>query len=239
MNHAIASLIVGVLLTGAVPAAAESSDPTETHRWHMPRRGARNLPQDAAGPVHEEWNRVGHLANRGKEKLQDWGITFDVDLDFFNQYANRVISGQQNFGTFSWRIMGDWSLFDLEDSSRPSGLGRGYLSWNAFGTAGLGYDPGAQTLSGNVGSISTLNATVFDVGAVVDELFWKQVALGGKLLILAGKVDLLYHFDTNRVANDGYSQFFSYALQNNPSIPGPLYGGFGGSCAATCRRRPT
>jgi hypothetical protein len=54
------------------------------------------------------------------------------------------------------------------------------------------------------------------------------VALGGKLLVLAGKLDLAYHFDTNRVANDGYSQFFSYSLVNNPSIPGPLYGGFGG-----------
>jgi porin len=69
---------------------------------------------------------------------------------------------------------------------------------------------------------------VFDQGAVVDELYWKQVALGGNLLILGGKLDLMYHFDTNRVANDAYEQFFSYSLQNNPSIPGPLYGGFGG-----------
>ena len=73
-----------------------------------------------------------------------------------------------------------------------------------------------------------MNATVFDKGAVVDELYWKQVALGGKLVVLAGKIDMLYHFDTNRVANDGYAQFYSYSLQNNPSIPGPLYGGFGG-----------
>jgi len=235
--RAICTLIAGALLAGAAPRAAEASDPTEPHRWHMPRRGARDLPQDAAGPVHAEWNRVGHLANRGKEELQDWGITFDVDVDFFNQYASRVISGQQNFGTFSWRIMGDWSLVELEDSSRFSGLGRGYLSWNAFGTAGLGYDPGEQTLNGNVGSISTLNATVFEVGAVVDELYWKQVALGGKLLVLGGKIDMLYHFDTNRVANDAYSQFFSYALQNNPSIPGPLYGGFGGVVRANLPKK--
>jgi porin len=62
----------------------------------------------------------------------------------------------------------------------------------------------------------------------VDELFWKQVAWGGKLLLLGGKIDMAYHFDTNRVANDGYSQFFSYSLQNNPAIPAPVYGGFGG-----------
>jgi porin len=124
--------------------------------------------------------------------------------------------------------MGDWKLFDLGKQESLSGIGKGYVGWTVFGTAGLGYDPSQETLTGNVASISTLNATVFDVGAVVDELFWKQVALGGKLLLLGGKLDLMYHFDTNRAANDGYVQFFSYSLQNNPSIPGPLYGGFGG-----------
>jgi carbohydrate-selective porin OprB len=226
--RAIASLLAGAVLMGAAPPAVEASDPTEPHRWHMPRRGARRLPPDAVGPVHAEWNRLGHLANGGKEALEDWGIKFDVDLDFFNQHASRVVSGQHNFGTFSWRIMGDWKLFDLGSSEDLSAIGKGYLSWNAFGTAGLDYDPDRRSLTGNVGAVNTLNATVFDQGAVVDELFWKQVALDGKLLVLAGKIDLLYHFDTNRVANDGYSQFFSYSLQNNPSIPGPLYGGFGG-----------
>ena len=166
----------------------------------------------------------------------DWGIVFDVDLTFFDQHASRVESGLKNFGTFSWRIMGDAKLFDLRDGNRLSGLGRGSISWNTFGTAGLNYDPSEQTLSGNLGSISTLNATVFDHAAIVDELFWKQVAWGGKLLVLGGKIDMLYHFDTNRVANDAYSQFFSYALQNNPSVPGPLYGGFGGIVRANLPR---
>jgi carbohydrate-selective porin OprB len=139
-----------------------------------------------------------------------------------------VVSGRQNFASFSWRIMGDWKLFDLDEAARASSLGRGFLGWTAFGTAGLGYDPRRETLTGNVGAVNVLNATIFDKGGVLDELFWKQVAFGGKLQVIGGKVDLLYHFDTNRVANDGYSQFFSYSLQNNPSIPGPLFGGFGG-----------
>jgi porin len=228
VNRAIGSLIAGALLTGAVPPAAEASDPTESHRWHMPRRGARKLAQEAAGPLHAEWNRFGRLVNDGKGRLGDWGIRFDVDLDFFDQHASRVVSGQHNFGTFSWRTMGDWKLFDLGSSEQLSALGKGFLGGTAFGTAGLNYDPARETLTGNVGAVNTLNATVFDHGAVVDELFWKQVALGGKLLVLAGKIDMAYHFDTNRVANDGYSQFFSYSLQNNSSIPAPIYGGFGG-----------
>ncbi len=228
MNRAIGCLIAGALLAGAAPTTAEASDPTEPHRWHMPRRGARELAQEVVGPVHAEWNRLGQLVNDGKGKLADWGMRFDVDLNFFEQHASRVESGQKNFGSFSWRNTGDWKLFDLGSSDSLPAIGKGFVSWTAFGTEGLDYDANNETLTGNVGAVNTLNATVFDKGAVVDELFWKQVALGGKLLVLAGKIDLLYHFDTNRVANDGYSQFFSYSLQNNPSIPGPLYGGFGG-----------
>jgi hypothetical protein len=126
MKRAIGGLSVGALLAGHSAAGSESADPTEPHRWHMPRRGARDLAQEAAGPVHAEWNRLGQLVNEGKSQLGDWGVKFDADL------------------------------------------------------------------------------TVFDQGGVVDELFWKQVALGGKLLVLAGKIDLLDHFDSNRAPNDGY-----------------------------------
>jgi porin len=224
----VGSLIACALVAGAAPSLAEASDPTDEHRWHMPRRGARRLAQDVVGPTHAEWNRFGHLANDGKERLGDWGIRFDVDLDFFDQHASRVVSGQHDFGTFSWRTMGDWRLFDLGSGDHLAAIGKGYWSWTAFGTAGLNYDPDHQSLTGNVGAVDTLNATVFDQGAALDELFWKQVALDGKLLVLAGKIDMAYHFDTNRVANDGYTQFFSYSLQNNSSIPAPIYGGFGG-----------
>jgi porin len=231
-NYTIGRLIIGVLLAGTASQAQEPSDPTDAHRWHMPRRGAERLAQDAVGPDHADWNRLGNLVNDGKGRLADRGFRFDVDLDFFDQYASRVIAGQQNFGTFSWRIMGDWKLFDLTSREHLSPIGKGFVGWTAFGSVGLGYDPALATLTGNVGAVNTLNATVFDEGAVVDELYWKQVALGGKLLLLGGKLDLIYHFDTNRVANDAYSQFFSYSLQNNPSIPGPLYGGFGGIARA-------
>jgi hypothetical protein len=210
------------------PSAVQALDPTRQHRWHMPRRGARKLSRELVSPVHEEWNRLGRLVDGGKHQLHDRGVRFDVDLTFFDQYASQVDSGQNNFATFSWRVMGEWSLLDLEQSESLAAVGRGYLSWTAFGTRGLDYDPGDETPTGNVGTVNVLNATIFDQGAAVDELYWKQVALGGKLLVLGGKIDMAYHFDTNRVANDGYSQFFSYSLQNNSSIPAPIYGGFGG-----------
>ena len=224
----IGAALIAATLIGVAPSFADESDPTDAHRWHMPNRGARDLSREILGPVHAEWNHLGHLMNEGKSKLGDWGLRFDVDLDFFNQHASHVATGQHNFGTFSWRVMGDWEFFDLENSEHFSAIGKDFLAWNTFGAAGLDYDASNQTLTDNVGSVNTLNATVFDKGAVVDELYWKQVALGGKLVVLAGKIDMLYHFDTNRVANDGYAQFYSYSLQNNPSIPGPLYGGFGG-----------
>jgi len=224
----IGAALIGATLIGAVPSVADEPDPTAAHRWHMPQRGARDRAQEAVGPVHEEWNHLGQLVNDGKVKLGDWGLRFDIDLDFFNQHASHVAMGQHNFGTFSWRVMGDWELFDLEDGENFSAIGKGFLAWNTFGTEGLDYDPAKETLTDNVGTVNVLNGTVFNKGAIVDELYWKQVALGGKLVVLAGKIDMLYHFDTNRVANDSFEEFYSFSLLNNPSIPGPLYGGFGG-----------
>lgn len=228
MSRQVASLIAGTLLVAGVAPRAAASDPTDAHRWHLPRRGARDLAQDVVGPAHADWNRLGLAFNAGKEVLGDWGIRFDLDVDFFEQHASRVADGQHNFGTFYWRSQGDWQLVELAGGDRLSALGKGFVAWNAFGTVGLDYDPDRVALTGNVRAVNPLNGTVFADGAVVDELFWKQVALDGKLVVLAGKVDMLSHFDTNQVANDAATEFFAYALQNNPTIPAPTYGGFGG-----------
>lgn len=45
--------------------------------------------------------------------------------------------------------------------------------------------------------------------------------------MLAGHIDQSFYFDTNPVANNSYRQFFAFALENNLSIPFPLYGGIG------------
>ena len=64
-------MIVGAPLAVLASPAAEASDPTEPHRWHMPRRGARKLAQEAVGPLHAEWNRFGQLLNDGKGSSWD------------------------------------------------------------------------------------------------------------------------------------------------------------------------
>jgi carbohydrate-selective porin OprB len=228
MVRVVRSLILVGALAGAAPPPAAASDPGEKDFLKAPRRGVREVVEGEGERAHVDWNYLGRLMEGGKEELGERGVHFNLDLAFFDQHASRVVSDPHNFGTFSWRLMGDWQLFDLSDGESASALGAGSLSWNAFGTAGFNYDPAKETLTGNVGAVNILNATVFGDGAVVDELYWSQLAMGGRLTVLAGKIDLLYHFDTNRVANDGFSQFFSYSLQNNPSIPAPIYGGFGG-----------
>jgi hypothetical protein len=121
MMRSFRCLVVTSLLLGTAPLAVQESDSTESHRWHMPQRGARKLGQEVAGPPHAEWNRFGHVVNDGKDKFGDWGLRFDVDLDCFDQYASRVVAGQQNFATFSLRVMGDWRSFDVGKTKLPSG----------------------------------------------------------------------------------------------------------------------
>lgn len=228
MTRATTTLLAVLLVVLFGPEPSEADDPMDAHRWHMPRRGARDLSRDVVGPAYEDWNKAGHVINDGKERLSSWGLLFDVDLAFFDQYANRVTTGQQNFGSFSWRVMGDAELLDLGETGRFALVGESYLGLTTYGTAGLGYDPAETTLTSNVGAIDALNATITEVGAVVDELYWKQVAWRGNVVVMGGKIDFAYHFDSNRIANDAFSEFFAYSLQNNPSIPTPLFGGFGG-----------
>jgi hypothetical protein len=72
MMGTMRGLIAGALLLGVAPLAADASDPTEPHRWHMPRRGARELARGVVAPVHAEWNQLGHLVNDGKAALGDF-----------------------------------------------------------------------------------------------------------------------------------------------------------------------
>jgi porin len=227
-SRAILGSVLLALWAAALPSnAAETNDPVDVDRWQIPKRGALDLPQDAVGPGHPAWDLAGRTIEDGKRWLAGRGLRFDVDLDFFDQYASEVESGRQNFASFSWRIMGGWKLLDLGGRGHDSAIGTGHIEWTAFGTAGLDYDPAQQTLTANVGSATALNATVTGYGAVVDELYWKQMAFDGSLAVLGGKVDMLYHFDSNRVAGNAYAQFYAYPFQNNPSIPGPAFGGFG------------
>ncbi len=113
--------------SSAAAEGEESDDPTDAYRWDLPQRGDGNLTQDDVGPVQEEWNLLGRAVNAGKRVLARGGLRFDVDLAVFDQYANRVISGKQNFGDFAWRVLGDWQLFDLKDSGRFSAISRGYV----------------------------------------------------------------------------------------------------------------
>ena len=193
------------------------------YRWHQPRKNARRAPRGELYPSQEDWNPLAGPTRGLKDKLKEVGITFDLELSFLGQYASDVVSGKDILGSFQWELTGDWELLSSTD------LGDGYLAWTLFGGVGLNYDAESETLSTNVGSISGLNSLDFmNDPVIVDELFWKQKLEDGKLIVIAGKVDMSYHFDTNRVANNQFDQFNALALTNNASIPFPAYGGFGG-----------
>lgn len=222
---------VVVLLGSLVPIAAgaqpagdpnDPNDPTERHRWHTPRRGARDLLRDVVEPVPGDWNPLSGPAGDAKAWLKEHGVTTDLFVTFFNQTATQVVEGQHNYATFAWRSLGDWKLLE------GTAWGDSYLEWNLNGTVGLDYDESDESLSGNAGIRSIVNGNVFPDEAVVDELFWKQVSPNGEVVVMAGIIDHSFHFDVNRVANDSNRSFFSFALVNNLSIPWPLYGGVGG-----------
>lgn len=211
-------------VTASLPPSAEPAlaRPTDAHRWHLPRRNARKLPRDATASHSEDWNPLAKPAGLAKSFLRDHRVTTDLFVMFFDQYASEVREGQHNYGTFAWRSTGDIALV------KQSPMGSSYLEWDMNGTLGLNYDQAVESLSSNAGIISDVNANVFPHTSAMDELFWKQVSPGGALVLLAGRIDQSFHFDTNRVANNSMQQLLSFSLMNNLAIPWPLYGGLGG-----------
>lgn len=203
----------------ATPPKPDADPPP---RWTLPRkRQDDDLDRVGQPPDGPDWNPLSGPARRLKRTLLQHGIDFDLDAALYDADASDTISGHENLATFAWQFVGDWEL--LHDAR----LGTGYLGWTLLGSPGLGYDTDDETLSGNVGSISGLNANVSPDPAALAELFWKQISPDQTWTLLVGRVDPSSYFDTNRAANDAYHQFFAAALENNPSIPFAAYGGLG------------
>jgi carbohydrate-selective porin OprB len=188
----------------------------------MPRRNTRELPRHVTESHPDDWNPLAKPAGIVKTFLRDHRVTTDLFVMFFDQYASHVREGQHNYGTFAWRSTGDVALV------KKSRMGASYLQWDMNGTLGLNYDQGLESLSSNAGIISDANANVYPRTSAMDELFWKQVSPGGSWVLLAGRIDQSFHFDTNRVANNSMQQQLSFSLMNNLAVPWPLYGGLGG-----------
>jgi len=164
---------------------------------------------------------VFHVSQKLKEKLNRYGITYGLEMAFYYQYASRVTSGQQNFGTFSWRLWGSWRFLDTE------GSGSFFIDTSFLGSPGLNYDPNDELITRNISSISDLNGNIYPNAAAIDEILIKYVSASTRQVGAVGKIDLANRFDTNRIANDAFLQFTAFALENNLSIPWPNYGGLG------------
>jgi porin len=228
-----ATFLAVVLLCLAASASALPDDPPEQNHatspavhdtrpyWHLPRKRDWDFHIDPPIPGEPDWNALSGPAQALKAALRDIGIRLDLDTALYDQHASETASGDENLGSFGWQSVGDWQLHDSER------LGTSYLQWTLLGSAGLNYDPDDRSMSGNLGSISGLNANVFPDPASLDELFLKYVSPAKKLIVVAGRVDQSFYFDHNRAANDGFRQFFAFALENNLSIPFSTYGGIG------------
>ncbi|MEE2677917.1 MAG: carbohydrate porin [Myxococcota bacterium] len=196
--------------TGASPAEAPAGD--STLRREVQADGSRLFR------FHPIWNGSQQL----KEFLARYGLTYSLETAFYEQYASRVTQGQKNFGTFSWRLSASWRFWPT------ASLGAFFLETSFLGSPGLNYDPSLEVITRNVGSISTLNGNIYPFGIALDEVMVKYISPSTEYVGGIGKVDLTNRFDTNRVANDSFRQFIAFALENNLSIPWPVYGGLGG-----------
>lgn len=227
----LALMLVWVLLPRGADAAEDEDAPAET--TPAPTADTTpDVPESERARLERQVRSDGsrafrfHPALRASEKfneaLHPFGITYQLQVAFYYQYASRVTSGQQNFGSFSWLFSGSWRMIDAE------GLGSIFVDATLLGSPGLNYDPKTVAIDRNISSVSDLNGNVYPNAAALDEVVIKYVSPENQFVGLLGKIDLSNRFDSNRVANDAFRQFTAFALVNNLSIPWPDYGGIGG-----------
>ncbi len=233
-----ATVLALVLLCLASSASAQTDDPAAapaqqddaTRRaaphtrvyWHLPRKRDWGFHIDPPDESQPDWNVLSGAGQALKGALRDIGIRLGLDTAFDDQHASQTATGDENFATFGWQTVADLRLHESKQ------LGTSYLQWTLLGSPGLNYNTDDRSISGNVGSISALNANVFPDPAALDELAFKHVSPAETLVVVAGRVDQSSYFDNNREANNGFRQFFAFALENNLALPFTTYGGIGG-----------
>jgi len=158
----------------------------------------------------------------GKSWLSEHDVELSLDAAFFEEYASRTIDDvAKDTATFAWLLTGDWRFLESER------FGNTHFDLTLLGSVGLGYDTATNSLGERVGTISGLNNVIYPDGFAVDEVYFKQVLPKDWLVLEVGILDMTYYFDTNAAANNGFTQFFSFAFEDNLSIPFPVYGGLG------------
>lgn len=182
-----------------------------------PMRGAA----EEAAEARPEPDPIARVLAAWHDRLREAGVEHAAALSAFVQSADRPARDWTTLGTLTWQVAGDWTTFS------DARLGDGHLAWHAYGSTGLGHDTGRTTMASEIGSVSVLNTVTQPDDAILNELYWRQAWADGRWWLAAGKIDFLNHVDTNRVANDGHTQFLAGPLENDPSIPAPPYGGFG------------
>ena len=233
----IPAVLAGIaLLLPAGPVGAHASkSPGQGHPHPHPVHHDTQKPQvdGKTSLLHQQHRADGSKLSRHqpiagffkelKPKLHELGLLIQIDMAFYDEYASKVVEGidQQNFGTYSWRFYTDWRFYQSDE------IGSFFFDFTFLGSPTLNYASSSEFSSRNIASISELNGNIYPDPAALDEMLVKYVSPSTRFVFGAGKVDLSNRFDTNRVANDAFSQFFAFALENNLSVPWPVFGGIG------------
>ncbi|MDG2307004.1 MAG: carbohydrate porin [Candidatus Binatia bacterium] len=234
----IALLVCCAFAAGAAgSAAAESTESTESESTESESTKSAQAEGDRAGvaaskrmhpPKKRDQSRAAEAVGSTTQVLDRWkkwlgekDFLIGFDLAFYDQYASRVRKGQANAATFAWQLFVDYQIYDFENA------GALHVAGTFLGTFGTDYNPAEDPLSDRVGAISTVNGNVYPNGIAVDEFYAHYLSDDTDWVFALGKLDMSYFFDTNRVANDAYRQFVSFAFENDLSIPFPIYGGAG------------
>ncbi len=196
--HVRLSLILCLMLAGAMSAGAQTTQPAETASaatdwWHAPK-------------MTGDWGGA-------RTELEKIGISLNLDV-------TQILQGNAHGGASTrngLRYSGSGDLTLTLDTGKMGLWPGGQLLLNAEPKWGNG-------INKKVGSLVPVNLDAIKPGTeecefTLSEIIYQHVLFDGKLILIGGKLDGSRAFDTNVFANNEKTQFMNTALRNNVMIP--------------------
>jgi porin len=201
-------LYVAVAVCTCATARAQQGQSTPSEDVEQVTAEAQRTPRAPLSTVDRPLYRA--LQQSKRELSEKYGFTWALEDTAIYQVTSGGVDPNDalvnTLGFFAtWRVFRD-----------PNGKDFGGLGFQAE-TRGDPLDGHFTDLRDSLGTLWAPNDATSDVYAKINQLWWGQRMAGGRLAVMAGKIDPGAHINTNRFAGSGNTQFFAQPFATNPA----------------------
>lgn len=161
-----------------------------------------------------------------KYDLSQYGLRYALEQTLTFVSMTDVKQGSNTLAFYTFDFPAKWAVY-----STAGGESAGWISSQIEAKTGFNTQANSESAQKNVGTLTDPTSIWSKINGVrIPELAWQQSLLDGKLVAVAGMVNLVNYFDANAYADSGRGEYLNSALVNSMVLPLSAYN-FGGVVA--------